>query len=412
VGGGLGDIAEVLDAGRLLRGAGHPTILYRPPNRPMPKDVDGPWDFAGVERRRTLAPRGARALTVAPNWGVSAAPDRPGPLGRGGVWSLEADAVERRYGAERTLHVSLEEFARTLTSREENAERWREGGRTTREISRSRPTRRFRVDAERFHRAFREFRAFDRRNVLHLFQTFCPNPAFHREFPEAVQLGPIWPEPLPSPSHSRRSGSEWVWYASPSTSQKLVDPIDQGLRATPVRRVRVRSPRPIRFPPNSAITWIHEPPAPTLSWRRKFGAAGLRIVTGSRSLLEALAGGGPFLYSNGLLGDGPRRRRHRPEKIRALLAGWRAEGASPRVVRDLDDFSRGRRIAEVVRDVASDASWTRDFPTTAPVEGFPLDRADGGAYLIRVARTFAEGPETAPNLVGRLRSEGAVHGGH
>ncbi len=410
VGGGLGDIAEVLDAGRVLRTAGFPTLLYRAAGRAMPRDVDGPWDVRGIRRSTALAPRAPRALTVAPNWGVSAAPDRRGPLGRGGPWAVEADEIERAYGRERTIHVSLEEFARTLTSVEENAERWREGGRTAREVARRRRTARFRSDSARFHREFRRFRGFDRPNVLHLFQTFRPRNAFSREFPEAVQVGPIWPDLGARRGRRARAPEQWVWYASPSSSTKFVEAIDQGLRGTPVRRVRVRSPRELAVPPNSAVRWSVEPPQSPAQWRAGFASASVRIVTGSRTLLEALALGGPFLYSNGVLGDGRRRHRHRPEKIRALLDGWRARGAATSVLRDLESFSRGRRIASVVRAAATESRWTRRFPRTPPVDGFPASRRDGGVYLTHVGQAFAGGSESSSELVRRLRAESAVPG--
>jgi hypothetical protein len=412
VGGGLGDIAEVLDAGRVLRHGGFPTILFRPAGRPAPRDLDGPWGFEGVERRTTLAPHARRALTVTPNWGVSAAPDRPGALGRGGVWSEEAEAIERRYGRDATVHVSLEEFARTLTSREENAERWREGGRTAREIRRLRRTAAFAKDVERFHREFRRFRGFDRPNVLHLFQTFRPRAAFAREFPEAVQVGPIWPAPAVRPHRSARASVDWVWYASPSSSAKSVAEIDRGLRGSPVRGLTVRSPRALPIPRDSPVRWSVEPARSPAVWGERFAAASLRIVTGSRTLLEALALGGPFLYDNGVLGGGRRRHRHRPEKIRSLLAGWRSRGESPTVLRDLDSFSRGRRVASVVRAAATDPEWSRRFPRLPPVDGFPNDRRDGGAYLLRVARAFATDRETSTELVRRLREGAPVRRRH
>jgi hypothetical protein len=411
VGGGLGDIAEVLDAGRHLRAGGFPSTVYRPGDRPMPRSVDGPWDLRGIRRATGLEPRATRALTVAPNWGVSAAPDRPGRLGRGGPWAVEAEAVERAYGPAATLHVSLEEFARTLPSTEENAERWREGGETSDATAARRRTAGFRRDADRFHREFRTFRGFDRPNVLHLFQTFRPRPAFVREFPEAVQVGPIWPA-VPS-SRAGAEGvdaGEWVWYASPSSSDRLVDGIGRGLRGTGVRRVLVRSPRPLPVRSGSAIEWVPEGPMDPGAWSRRFASAGVRIVTGSRTLLEALAVGGPFLYFNGVLAAGRRCRRHRPEKIQALVRAWRAMGVDPTILRDLDDFSRGRRVAEVVRTAASDRGWARRFPRTSPVGGFAAARRDGGAYLVDVARQFATGAESGPDLVRRLRAEGRPPG--
>ncbi|MCI4324997.1 MAG: hypothetical protein L3K00_03815 [Thermoplasmata archaeon] len=406
VGGGWGDIAEVLDAGRTLASAGYPVALYRAPGRPLPPAVEGPWDWTEIERRSVLSPSAPSALTVSPNWGVSAAPDRPGRLGRGGVWSVEAAAIEREYGPTRTLHVSLEEFARTLPSREENAERWREGGtpaKTIRTLRRGAP---FRRDTTEFHDAFRTFRAFDRPNLLHLFQGFAPTPGFSREFPEAVQVGPLWPFPAPPAGRLRtpRGRWEWVWYASPSSSPRLVSAVDRGLAGSGVRRVGVRSPRTISVPSDGTVAWSVDAPARSGDWERRFRSAELRIVTGSRTLLEALRVGGPFLYFNGVLGTGGRTHRHRPEKIRALLSVWKSDGVSLRLRRDLDSFSAARRVEEVVRAAATDPTWSADFPERWGPSGYPPDRSDAGGFLVRVAHAFAAGSETSADLVGALRS--------
>jgi hypothetical protein len=371
----------------------------------MPPSVDGPWDRSGIERRSTIRVRAPRALTVAANWGVSAAPDRPGPLGRGGVWSTEAREVEYRYGPDATLHVSLEEFARTLTSREENLERWREGGTRRRERDRRRSSTAFRREADQFHRAYRQFRGFDRPNVLHLYQTFRPSPAFRHEYPEAVQVGPIWPPTRrgggPRPAERR---SSWTWYASPASAANLVNAVDRGLRRSRVREVLVRSPRPIEFPADSSIRWTMASPMGSRAWRERFDSAGVRITTGSRTLLEALRLRRPFLYFNGTMAAGNRRRRHRPEKVQTLLAAWRAEGASPEVLRDLEDFSKGRRVADVVGRAATDPQWRRSFPRSSPVSGFGPERRDGGRFLVRVARTFARGALSSDVFVRSVRS--------
>ncbi|MFI5414812.1 MAG: hypothetical protein ACHQ16_03995 [Candidatus Lutacidiplasmatales archaeon] len=405
VGGGWGDIAEVLDAGRTLERAGFPGTVYRTAGRPLPKSLDGPWDWSGVARRSTMAPRADRALTITPNWGVTAAPDRPGRLGRGGVWSVEAERIERAYGATRTLHVSLEEFARTLTSREENAERWREGGMRARPIARLRTRAAFRRDAEEFHEAFRRFRAFDRPNILHLFQGFGPSPQFTREFPEVVEVGPLWPVPTASSVQrgERVRSTEWVWYASPASSARLADAVAAGLQGTGVSRVRVRSPRPMTFASVPSLAWSVERPMDSADWNARFRGAALRIVTGSRTLLEALQVGGPFLYFNGVLGEGSRTHRHRPEKIQALLAAWRREGVAADLCRDLDAFSRARRVAPVVRRAATESGWGRSFPRRWRPSGYRPDRADAGRLLVAVARSFASAGESSEALVGAIR---------
>ncbi|MFZ0892009.1 MAG: hypothetical protein WAN77_06370, partial [Thermoplasmata archaeon] len=45
VGGGLGDIEEVLCAGRRLAESGFPLRLLRAPDRPLPPSVSGPWEW-------------------------------------------------------------------------------------------------------------------------------------------------------------------------------------------------------------------------------------------------------------------------------------------------------------------------------------------------------------------------------
>ncbi|HUI38514.1 MAG TPA: hypothetical protein VLY85_02675, partial [Thermoplasmata archaeon] len=119
VGGGLGDIEEVLLAGRVLAGRpGVRLLLFRAPGRPLPPNVEGPWDWPPTHRVDRPDPRSPRALTVSAEWGIAAAPQRPEPYGRAGPWALENEAVEDAYGRDAVLHVSFEEFARTLTSRE------------------------------------------------------------------------------------------------------------------------------------------------------------------------------------------------------------------------------------------------------------------------------------------------------
>ncbi|MGI0068610.1 MAG: hypothetical protein ACREB9_09455, partial [Thermoplasmata archaeon] len=193
VGGGLGDVDEVLCAGSHLARAGFPITFYRSRGRPLPPGVDGPWDWPRHTRADRLDPRAPKALTIAPAWGVSAAPSRDEPYGRGGSWEEEAREIERTYGLDATVHLSLEEFARTLTSRRESAERLREGGVPSREIQRRTRRRAFERDVRKFHAMYRRFRAFDRPNVAHLYATFRPDRSFAREFPEAIQCGPLWP---------------------------------------------------------------------------------------------------------------------------------------------------------------------------------------------------------------------------
>ncbi len=406
VGGGLGDIEETLAAGRRLAAAGASVRLYRKPGRPLPRAVDGPWAWPrGVRRSDRLRPTAPAAVTVTPAWGVSAAPERPGPLGRAGPWSEEAAAVEAAYGAGSTVHLSLEEFARTLSPAREERERFREGGIRDRAIAARLRAERAIGGAARFRRAFATFRAFDRPNVLHLFATFRRDPAFAAQFPAAVQTGPLWPgrfRPRRAPPAAGRR-REWVWYASPASSERLVPALLCGLAAaSPAPTVYVRSPRPWARAPVDAALEVDPRPLPPAAWARRFRAAELRIVTGSRTLLEAIEAGGPFLYFNGILGVGSATHRHRPEKLVAWLAAERGR-LSADLARDLRDFARGRRVAEVVARAAGRRGGWRTFPRGPPPSDFRPPFDDAGALAVAVARALGRAPGTAEAIVARVR---------
>ena len=406
VGGGLGDIEEVLAAGRYLSAAGFPLVLYREAGRPLPANVAGPWEWPPVARRTRIRRPARAALTVAPSWGVSAAPSRPTRFGRGGPWEAEARTIERSYGPERTLHVSLEEFARTLPSASETWERLREGGVRSRELRGRYRAAQAANEVESFRSAFRRFRAFDRPNVLHLFATLRPHRGFASEFPEAVQTGPLGSgHPVWSPARSRRrQHHEWVWYASPSTAERIAPEVLRGLSgARPPIRLYVRSPRPWPSVEGAAGVRVVATPVPPTAWRSRFRAAELRIVTGSRTLIEAMEVGGPFLYFNGILGHGPGRRRHRPEKIQAWLDLARRAGV-PRALRtDLADFARGRRVAAVVDRAARGVDGWGRFPRSLGPTGFSPVRADAGTVLVAVARELARDRASSFEIVGRWR---------
>ena len=407
MGGGLGDIEEVLAAGRELARAGHRPMLLRHGDHPLPRSVDGPWDWPPLERRARPARRAPAALTVSPAWGVSAAPSRPEPLGKGGPWEPECRAVERAYGSASTVHVSLEEFARTLPTSAENRERLREGGVPHRALP-DRLARSHRSgEADVFRVAFRRHRAFERPNVLHLFATFRADRAFAREHPEAVQTGPLWPRRFDrSPRRSHRtSAREWVWYASPASAESIAPEVVAGLAgANPPVRLYVRAGRPwtvaLRGAPVELVTGPLDPGA----WGRRFASAELRIVTGSRTLLEAMELGGPFLYFNGVLGLGRRRRRHRPEKLRGWLGLARAAGVSEALRRDLADFARGRRVRSVVRNAVRGADGWGRFPAGLRPTGFPPPYDDAGHLVVRVARALAEAPTDAAAIVAKVRA--------
>jgi len=406
VGGGLGDIEEVLAAGRRLGRAGHRLLLYRREGRRLPPSVSGPWDWPSVRRVRRIVPRARHALTVTPWWGVSAVPD-PERSGPPGPWSVETGDIEHAYGPDRVVHLSLEEFARTLTSREQTRERWREGGVAVREIARRLRNPAAAREIHAFHDAYRKWRAFDRPNVLHLFTGFRPSRAFGREFPEAIQSGPLWPEPA---VHDRRrlETRRWIWYASPSTSYRLatklaeaVPPPASGLLPL---QIEVRGPRPFELPEGPGVRWRWVRPTSPDDWRRRFRGAGLRLVTGSRTLLEAIAQGGPFLYFNGVLNQGRRTRRHRPEKIEALLEAWRRHGVSEELRQDLADFSRLRRVPSIVRRALRAPGWAASFPAASAAVHYPPPLRDAGQLLDRWSREWARSGDPAQEFVRQLRS--------
>jgi hypothetical protein len=406
IGGGLGDIEEVLAAGRALARAGFGIRLYRRTDRPLPPSVDGPWDWPPIERCARLAPRSPAALTVAPAWGISAAPHRDEPFGRGGPWAIEVAEIERAYGPDATLHASLEEFARTLPPEAEARERFREGGVRSRSIAARARAAAASGETAAFRAAFARFRAFDRPNVLHLFATLERSSAFARSFRSAVQTGPLWPDRVRSTARRRPTGAhEWVWYASPASAEAIAPAVLEGIAAARAGvRLTVRTDRPWHPLPGERPVTVAVGPWPASTWRHRFGSADLRIVTGSRTLLEALEVGGPFLYFNGTLGSGAARRRHRPEKLRALLALARALGVPSDLRRDLADFGRGRRVAAVVARAARRAGGWRRFPHRWRPIGFPPPYDDAGRLLVEVARALARRPGDAAGVVAAVRS--------
>jgi hypothetical protein len=407
IGGGLGDIEEVLAAGRELARAGFRIVMYRRPGRPLPRSVEGPWEWPPMERTDRMVPAAPAALTVSPAWGIGAAPSRPERYGRGGPWERESQDVERTYGPASTLHVSLEEFARTLRSTEENRERFREGGVAVRALSDRLAQSRRSGELDRFRAAFRQYRAFDRPNVLHLFATFRARRGFSREFPEAVQTGPLWPRRYSgAPASARAPGRrEWVWYASPASAARIARGVVRALsEAKPPVRLFVRTDRPWNLPRAGGQVEVTQGPVDPAAWARRFAGAEVRIVTGSRTLLEAVEHGGPFLYFNGVLGDGARRRRHRPEKIDALLEVARAAGVPSGVRRDLADFARGRRVHAVVRNALHRSDGWADFPRQLRPVGFEPPYDDAGHLVVAVARALARGPDDAREIVTAVRS--------
>src|ERR1700686_4835492 len=189
VGGGLGDIEEVFTVGRRLAFDRYPIYLLRLGSRPLPHGVDGPLKRPVLRRVHAPVRHADCAVTISPSWGVCVAPAQNMPLGREGEWAAEARSIEDAYGSERTLQVSLEEFARTLTSRQQTFERYREGGVPTRIIRRRMHGGSLDREVEAFHRAYGKYRGFSVPNLLHLYATFAPSRGFQREFPSAVQVG-------------------------------------------------------------------------------------------------------------------------------------------------------------------------------------------------------------------------------
>jgi hypothetical protein len=398
LGGGLGDLEEVDTAARHIARQGWPLLLYRADGRPLPRAAEGGARAVPVHRLARLRPRAPRALTLSMDWGVTAAPERPGALGRPGPWAVESHAIEQQYGPGRVLHVSLGEFARTLTSREQLAERYREGGRPMRWIRNRLSTSMAKREIEETHRLFARFRAFDRPEVLHLFPTFHDPTGFRREFSSAVPTGPLWGEPFPSVGRHRTRS--WLWYASPASAARLLPVFGRfGLRLRHPLEILWRSPRESALPPDSrSLRWRTLPPLERAEWRREFARAALRIVTGGRSLLEALQVGGPFLYFNGVTGSGRTVRQHRPEKLRSLLAAWRAAGTGRPLWRDLSEFARARNVLAILERAAERPEWSANFPRRPPAPPYPAPYDSAGALLLRSAERFAAGVD-APTVV-------------
>ncbi|MCI4344133.1 MAG: hypothetical protein L3J87_00705 [Thermoplasmata archaeon] len=183
-----------------------------------------------------------------------------------------------------------------------------------------------------------------------------------------------------------------VWYASPRSSERLAGQIARGLAGTrrPIH-IDLRSGHAWWPPPVQGVTWRLSRALPDAVWLQRFAGADLRIVTGSRTLLEALELGGPFLYFNGVLGPGSSVRRHRPEKLDALLACWGAQGASARWRKELAAFGRLQRVAPIVRRFVQDPRWAKGFPRWRGPVGFEPPFDNGGTFLRSVVERFDDG---------------------
>ncbi|HKS59728.1 MAG TPA: hypothetical protein VJS68_03000, partial [Thermoplasmata archaeon] len=184
IGRGRGDVEEVLALGRALDRSGFFPILFRSRGRPLPTGVDSTFEWPRHLRRtdRPITPP-PRAAVIASWWGVTSAPRSAGPLGNPGPWAEEWAELERAYGPEHLLGISVEEFARTLSCRQQVSERWREGGWPAARIARQLVTPAGRAEVKSFHRLYGRFRAFGSPNVLHLFPTLGPSRRFWQEHP-------------------------------------------------------------------------------------------------------------------------------------------------------------------------------------------------------------------------------------
>ena len=391
VGGGRGDSEEIREAAGRRAAAGFAPHRHRYPARPA--------SASPLPRRRS-----GKAMTVAPWWEVTCGARRPGRFGAPGPWAPAVARLEAQYGPERTLHVSLEEFARLYGSRRQLTELWREGGVPIRELrQRGRgPTAgrlRRELDAE-----YRRFRGFSRPNLLVLFPTWAPSPAFSREYPAAILTGPLWPtRPAPVPPAVTRGRRRWLWYASPASAERLIVPVADALAKLPGPTIlELRTPRPLPAIRSGRVRAVRLRWEPASAWHRRFRQAHVRIVTGSRSLLEAIRLGGPFLYFNGCTGQGRRARRHRPEKIEGLLALARRESTDAAWRGALARFSQGRSVDRVVRWVA-DPPGRGPFPPGFPPAPFPAPRDDAGHLLVWLARRWAATEEPAEEFARAVR---------
>lgn len=408
IGGGRGDVEEVRAAAWALARAGFPVRLPAGPGRVPPVPAEELRDWPPARPLRRLRREGERAMTVAPSFGVSAELERAGPLGRAGPWAPIVRALEAAYGRDRVVHLSLEEFARNLPAELQERERWREGGVGVEELRRRRREARWPGQVARLRRLYRRFRSLGRPNLLVLAPTFRSNRAFRSEFPEILECGPVAPPEPPlraSAGRARGGPVRWCWYASPATSARLLPGLQEGARRAgrPLELLVRSGPKELPWSAEAPLRIVAAPLGPRAAWRRTFARADLRIVTGSRSLLEALALGGPFLYTNGVLGEGRRRRAHRPEKLRSLLALWRDAGVDPELRRDLADFAAGRRVAGVVARALTDPAFAAAFPAPNLAAAFPPPFDRGDRLLVALAQDWSKAPPGAAAWVRRWR---------
>ena len=412
VGTGRGDVEEIRIGAAVLAAAGFRIRLLCPSGVPWPIRTTERGSWPGPVSRAAPRRIAARAMTLSSQFGVTAAAARPGAYGRAGPWAETVARIESAYGPDRVVHLSLEEFCRNLSSDRQERERWREGGRPLRSIAAMARRREWTRRVRELRELFRRYRAFDRPNLLALFPTFRPSASFRREFPEAIECGPLFaPERtrrFPSAPSARDAAGgvrRWVWYPAPTGSSFIAERLARAVDRAGVRvALAARARASFSWRPSRCLRVTTLGPLPRAIWERRFGSADLRIVTGSRTLLEALDAGGPFLYFNGVTGRGRGRRRHRPEKIDGLLHVWRRTGVSPTLRRDLADFALGRSVDRIVRAALTDPAWAGRFPTGRPSAGIPGPRADAAALIVRIATDWAETGLGAAAFVAAERS--------
>ncbi|MCI4322459.1 MAG: hypothetical protein L3K03_00295 [Thermoplasmata archaeon] len=389
--------------------AGFPIVVLPFPGRRTPSWWDAPWDWPPACRPSRPRPTASRALTLCTNWGVTATPAHPGPLGHAGPWAPAVDSIESAYGTENVVHVSFEEFGRTFSSRRQEFERYREGGWPVRRIQQKLRSASGQRGIRNAHEAYARYRGFARPNVLHLYPSFQPAPGFRREFPEALECGPFRPDISREHAYRPRGRAGrtpvWFWHASPGSSARLAQALDPVVEALGTQLILEYRGDPWEHDPSSnAIEWRRLEHLPAPEFRRRFRAADLRIVTGSRTLLEALWIGGPFLYFHGVLNSGAHLRRHRPEKLEALLRLWKSQGVSPEVAHDLASFSRLRNLHPIVRRALEDRRWASAFRRRPISRGFSAPWHEAGELLEAIAHGWVEGRRSAPAWVQEVRS--------
>ncbi|MCI4360341.1 MAG: hypothetical protein L3J91_01420, partial [Thermoplasmata archaeon] len=169
--------------------------------------------------------------------------------------------------------------------------------------------------------------------------------------------------------------------------------------------LRIASPRPIPLPASDRVRVQRVGTASAADWRRAWRWADLVIVTGTRTLLEAIQGRVPFLYFNGVLGRGRSARRHRPEKLDGWLSRARAIEIDEARRRDLSDFARLRRVEPIVRAAATARVEDGPAPIAGIARGFPAPFGNGLRLVQRVVARFGAGTDAAPDLVRAVRRE-------